>query len=97
MLTIKYLLPPHHGRKSGIRWSNGSLYSDFISLLRPNLTIISDVWGNETTDPEAYRPFCTGLNVEYDGNIENKKVLTTKTNDCVKIAIENNNLIIKRY
>lgn len=91
----KVLIAPHHGRRSGIRWADGSLYSRFIDLLRPNLTIISDKWGNETTDPEAYRPYCSGINVECSGTVEEKKVLTTKTNDCISIQIEGNRLRIK--
>lgn len=93
----KILIASHHGRKSGIRNHDGTIYSRFLSNLNPNLVIISDVWGNETTDPEAYRPFCSGINVESFGNIENKKILTTKINDCVSIQIENNVLSVKRF
>jgi len=49
------------------------------------LIIISDVWGNESTDPEAYRPFCSGFAVYDNGVTEEKKILNTKTNNCVSI------------
>lgn len=95
--THKILIASHHGRRSGIRWADGTLYTRFLELLRPNLTIISDKRGNETTDPEAYRPYCSGINVDCSGIIENKKVLTTKTNDCISIQVEGNSTIIKVY
>lgn len=94
---IKVLIAPHHGRKSGIRLSDGSIYKRFIDMLKPSLTIISDVWGNETTDPDAYRPFCSGLKVKCNDRIEINKVLTTKTNDCVSLKIEHDNLLVTRY
>lgn len=91
----KILIAPHHGRRSGIRWPDGSLYTRFIDKLRPNLTIISDKRGNETTDPEAYRPYCSGCDVTCSGQSENRKIITTKTNECVSIQIDGNSLVIK--
>lgn len=43
------------------------------------------MWGNESTDPEAYRPFCSGFAVYDNGVTEEKKILNTKTNNCVSI------------
>lgn len=88
----KVLVAPHHGRKSGIRYSDDSLYKGFMEALEPNLVIISDKWGSETTAPEDYRPLVhDGLIV--DGEI--KKVLTTKTVKCVSIKCDDKKLTIK--
>jgi len=95
--NIRILLASHHGRRSGIRDSNGKVYSRFLDMFAPHLTIISDRRGNETTDPEAYRPYCKGLPVRTKGVVEEKKVLTTKTNECVSIQIINNDLLVKLY
>jgi beta-lactamase superfamily II metal-dependent hydrolase len=95
--TVRILLASHHGRRSGIRYSDGRRYSRFLDRFKPHLTIISDRRGNESTDPEAYRPYCKGLNVEKRGVVELKKVLTTKTNECVSIQIINNDLHVKLY
>lgn len=92
--TYKILIASHHGRSSGIR-RNGQIYSRFLDILQPNLTIISDKWGSETTDPGAYRPYCCGMPVECEGLAETRQILTTKTNDCVTIKIENDSLIVK--
>ena len=85
--VFKIFIASHHGRRSGIRWPDGTLYRRILDLAKPNLVIISDVWGNESTDPEAYRPFCSGLGVHNNGIHEEKKVITTKTNNCVSIQI----------
>ena len=92
--SYKILIAPHHGRSSGIR-RNGQIYSRFLDMLQPSLTIISDKWGSETTEPEAYKPYCCGISVECEGQTETKYVLTTKTNDCVTIKIENDTLVVK--
>ena len=86
--NIRILVASHHGRKSGIRNSDGSVYTGFLEILKPHLTIISDKWGNETTDSEAYRYYCLGMKV-YNKNTkewEDRKIITTKTNDFVLIA-----------
>lgn len=84
---IRVLVASHHGRKSGIRYSDGSVYTRFFNRMRPHIVIISDKWGNETTDPEAYRPHCLGYHVYFRGKNEVKstEILTTKTNLFVKI------------
>ncbi|MCD6381546.1 MAG: MBL fold metallo-hydrolase [Candidatus Aenigmarchaeota archaeon] len=94
--SIRILVAPHHGRKTGIRSSTGSVYTRFLEIMKPHLTIISDKWGNETTDPEAYRYYCLGMKV-YNQNTENwedKKIITTKTNDFVLIACKNNAAVV---
>ncbi|GFK95413.1 hypothetical protein NNJEOMEG_03276 [Fundidesulfovibrio magnetotacticus] len=94
--NIKILIAPHHGRRSGIRRGE-HIYDRFLKLMKPDLVIISDVWGNESTDPEAYRGYCAGLDVECGTTVEEKKVLTTKTNNCVSIQVENDNWKVKLF
>lgn len=91
---FKMFVASHHGRRSGIRWSDGSLYRRILDLVEPNLVIISDKRGNESTDSEAYRPFCSGFGVYKDGVTEDKKILNTKTNNCVSIQIIENKLYV---
>ena len=87
----RILVASHHGRRSGIRNSDDSVYSRFLEIMKPHLTIISNSWGNETTDPGSYRYYCLGMKV-YNRDAkkwEDKKVITTKTNDFVLITCEN--------
>lgn len=91
---LRILVASHHGRKSGIRCSdNGQdkVHDKFMNLMKPHLVIISDKWGNETTDPEAYRPYCLGCNVYFKNECktERTKVLTTKSNLAVAILVTN--------
>jgi len=95
--NIKILIAPHHGRRSGIRKADGSVYDRFLKRMQPNLVIISDVWGNESTDPEAYRAYASGLHVESNGVTEQKSVLTTKTNNCVSIQGIGYDLYVKVF
>ena len=88
----RILVASHHGRKSGIRYKvDGKeyIYTDFLELMQPNLVIISDKWGNETTDPEAYRPHCTWYPVisRNTNQIQSKEILTTKTNEFILITV----------
>ncbi|MHA2062529.1 MAG: ComEC/Rec2 family competence protein [Candidatus Sifarchaeia archaeon] len=91
----RILLASHHGRKSGIRYEVDDkeyIYDNFLTIMKPHLVIMSDKWGNETTDKEAYLPYCEGYPV-YSGTdkkVESKKVLTTKTNDFVLIKVATN-------
>jgi hypothetical protein len=90
---LRILVAPHHGRASGIRYNeNGQekIYDEFLSLMKPHLVIISDKWGNETTDPEVYRPYCLGCSVYFksDNKKENDmKILTTKSNLAVAVLV----------
>lgn len=95
--NIRILIAPHHGRRSGIRKADNSVYDRFLNLMQPNLVIISDVWGNESTDPEAYRAYTSGLYVESNGTVEYKNILTTKTNNCVSIQGIGHDLYVKVF
>lgn len=93
----RILIAPHHGRKSGVR-RNGDVYSRFLELFQPNLVIISDKWGNETTDPEAYRSWVKDpLPVTTPTGITTPGVLTTKTNLCVSIQELHGNMEVFTY
>lgn len=93
----RFLVAPHHGRRSGVRNGDGSVYTRFLTAMQPHLTIISDKHGNDSTDPEAYRPLSIGFPVNTAGYFEKKHVLTTKTNKCVSIQIENNTTYVKAF
>jgi hypothetical protein len=92
--NCRILVAAHHGRESGICYEyegKKHVYGAFLELMRPNLVIMSDKWGSETTDPEVYKPF-----VQDDGyavyssaskQYESKKVITTKTNNFVLISV----------
>jgi len=87
----RILVASHHGRESGIRFEvNGQkiIYDKFLQLMKPNLVIISDKWGAETTDPEAYRPYCEGTQVYYknQNRYDEAKILTTKSNYAVTVT-----------
>ena len=84
---VRVLVASHHGRKSGIRYPDESVYARFLNIMLPHIVIISDQWGNETTDPDAYRPHCLGYPVYFRGKDEVKfaEILTTKTNLFVRI------------
>ncbi len=99
---LRILVASHHGRKSGIRYSeNGQdkVYDKFLNLMKPHLVIISDKWGNETTDPEAYRPYCLGCNVYFknESKTENTRVLTTKSNLAVAVLVSNGNTSVAAF
>lgn len=89
--NCRILVASHHGRESGICYEEEgkkSVYDDFLNLMQPHLVIISDKWGNETTVPEIYRPYCETYPVysRSNENTEWKEVLTTKTNDYIRIS-----------
>lgn len=84
---IRILVAPHHGRKSGIRTEDGKIYDTFLKAMKPHLVLISDKWGNESTDPDAYRPHCLRHEVYCitDKALHPADVITTKTNNFVII------------
>jgi beta-lactamase superfamily II metal-dependent hydrolase len=95
--TYRILIAPHHGRESGICYTKDGkkcIYNPILEVISPDLVIMSDKRGNETTVPEKYRPYVnTGLPV-YSGSkkiSEIKKVITTKTNNFVFIQVSENN------
>ena len=67
------LLAPHHGRQSGYN-------IDFINLVNPRLTIISDGRFCDTSATSRYSQKSRGWKVHYnDGSSELRKCLTTRT------------------
>ncbi len=93
--TARYriMVASHHGRKSGIYYTvDGKeyCYDKIFEVIKPNLVIMSDKRGNETTVPESYKPrVYGGLYVISRGKNERiiKKVITTKTNNYVLIGL----------
>ena len=86
----------HHGRKSGIYYTvDGKeyCYDKIFEVIKPNLVIMSDKRGSETTVPESYRPRVDGGLYVISGESkkqELKKVITTKTNNFVLIDLQEN-------
>lgn len=93
---VRILIASHHGRRSGIRTEDGKVYDSFLKVMQPHLVLISDKWGNETTDPEAYRPYCLGYGVwsNTDKDFYNADVITTKTNNFVSIRYDYGNPLV---
>jgi competence protein ComEC len=93
----RILIAPHHGRRSGLYYKEGDreyIYDDFLKIMKPNLVIMSDKWGNETTDPDSYRPYVANDGwpvISKSRQIESKKVITTKINNYVRISVSGNN------
>lgn len=85
---IRILVASHHGRSTGIRNPDGTVYDRFLKAMKPHLIVISDKWGNENTDSEAYRAYCLGYKVygRSEKKFQDAKVLTTKSNNYVSIC-----------
>ena len=90
----RIMVASHHGRKSGIYYTvDGKeyCYEKIFEVISPNLVIMSDKRGNETTVPESYRPRVDGglyvFSTESNKK-EVKKVITTKTNNYVLIVLQ---------
>jgi len=85
--SLRVLVASHHGRASGIRNTDRTVYTRFLDAMKPHLVLISDKYGNDTTDPDAYRPHALGAKVycKATESLEDKKVVTTKTNDYVRV------------
>jgi competence protein ComEC len=85
---VRILIASHHGRSSGIRIGE-EVYERFLNMMKPHIVIISDKWGNETTDPEAYKPYALGYSVysNEEKKSENTQILTTKSNKCVGLFV----------
>jgi len=83
----RIMVASHHGRSTGIRNPDGTVYERFLEAMRPHLVVISDKWGSESTDPEAYRPYCLGYKVynRTTEEFEDTEVLTTKSNNYISI------------
>ncbi|MHC0445654.1 ComEC/Rec2 family competence protein [Flavobacterium sp. 3-218] len=78
------LLAPHHGRESGYN-------NDFINLVNPKLTIISDGRFCDTSATSRYSQKSTGLAVSYkNGSTEVRNCLTTRTDGEIFVEFGKN-------
>jgi len=84
------LLAAHHGRNSGY-------HNEFMSLVNPRLTIISDGRFNDTSATEKYSKKSRGLKVyKRDGSSEHRYCLTTRKDGRIKVEFGydgNNNFL----
>lgn len=96
---VDILIAPHHGRESG--WC-----VEFMSIVQPYLTIISDTVKSETSVTNLYDEYTKGMMVynTLEGDYEERKCLSTRQDKDIYIGIEGDeNLrhtsltIIKRY
>lgn len=92
---IRVLIAPHHGRASGIRVGE-KVYPDFMNAISPHLVIMSEMHGCEYTCRDAYDPRCHGLPVwrRDERRWVQARVLTTKTNDYVRIAHDGRQVLV---
>ena len=84
--TWRFLVAPHHGRKSG--------YSrEMMDAIKPHAALISDVWGAS----ETHQAFRTGpLGVPFP-NGEIIKFYSTKRGGRIRIIASSNELTINQY
>lgn len=74
------LLAPHHGRESGY-------YNDFVSLVNPRLTVVSDGRFCETSANQRYSQKSRGWKVhKSNGTFEDRKCLTTNSDGEVFVS-----------
>lgn len=78
------LLAPHHGRVSGF-------CSEFVRIVKPRLTIVSDGRHVETSCTESYSNLTSGWGIYKNGVEEQRKVLTTRQDGTIKVKIGKNN------
>lgn len=90
------LFASHHGRRQG--W-----YSQFSSLCKPDIVIISDSNEKETSITSFYEKITKGVEVEnfsekqvtkYLADVKRKKCLSTRDNGVIAILINDNDLKI---
>jgi competence protein ComEC len=93
----RFLIAPHHGRSSGIRYQDNTLCKAVLDTINPHAVIISDKRGSRSTDPEAYRGYCLGIDVSVGEELVTKKVITTKSNECVSIQVEDDSFRVKLF
>jgi beta-lactamase superfamily II metal-dependent hydrolase len=72
------LIAPHHGRES-------AYHTDFVKLVNPRLTIISDGSLCDTSANSKYSAMSRGWNVYKNGQLINRKLLTTNSDGEVYI------------
>lgn len=73
------LVAPHHGRES-------AYLSDFVSLVNPRLTIVSDTYKTEASAVDKYTKMSSGWEVENsNGERVERKCLTTRNDGNIKV------------
>ena len=79
------LVAPHHGRES-------AYYEEFMKLVAPRLTVISDTTKSETSAVDKYTRASSGLSVFNCSNraFENRKCLTTRNDGNLQIYFGQN-------
>jgi beta-lactamase superfamily II metal-dependent hydrolase len=78
------LLAPHHGRESGY-------HLDFINLVNPRLTVVSDGRFCETSANARYSEKSRGWSVKQNGEFKTRKCLTTNSDGEVLVSFGYNN------
>ena len=74
------LVAPHHGRESGYQ-------DDFVSLVNPALTIISDTKKSNASAVDKYREKTRGWKVwDRNGNSSERFCLTTRSDGNIKVT-----------
>ncbi|MBR5907084.1 MAG: MBL fold metallo-hydrolase [Bacteroidales bacterium] len=74
------LVAPHHGRESGYQ-------DDFVSLVNPALTIISDTKKSDASAVDKYREKTRGWKVwDRNGNSSERYCLTTRSDGNIKVT-----------
>ena len=73
------LVAPHHGRESGY-------YKELFNYIQPNLIIISDSPGTDTSANSRYSNHANGWKVfNKDGSSETRKILSTRCDGMIQI------------
>lgn len=80
------LVAAHHGRESGY-------YEEFVDIVRPYLTIISDTTKGSTSVADRYSNKSKGFSVRdsYTGYSSQRKCLTTRNDGNIKVSFGYNN------
>ena len=80
------LVASHHGRESGY-------YEDFVNLVNPYITVISDTNKSETSAVSKYSSKSKGWNVynALNGKFEQRKCLTTRNDGNIEIQFGETN------
>lgn len=74
------LVAPHHGRESGF-------YEDFVTLVNPSLTIISDTKYSDVSAVDKYREKTKGWKVwNRDGGSDVRYCLTTRNDGDIQVV-----------
>ena len=74
------LIAAHHGRASGY-------HTDFVDMVNPKLTIVSDTQDSDTTASDRYSKKSSGWNVfDRDGKSEMRKCLTTRKDGNIEVT-----------